>query len=173
MKRFLYLAPILLLTMLSCESMGLVGTNLRTEVLVVQDEFEPTVKVYSSEHQVPSNALGGGKQFIRAFIHKETNDLLHQLYVEHVYLSGNWRFYERAYLSGGIELELVKISSDVKVTANAFYETFGITIPDDYIRSHPNGFSVKVIASQGEDVIIEITAIQLTEYLQTIDRLTQ
>ncbi len=108
--------------------------------------------------------------FIRSWIYKDTGNLLHQICTHYGYVAKDWRFYKNAYSQEGQPLELVKIERDADYhkSINVYYETVGVTIADEYLRSHLNGFSIKISALSGDSFIIEPTPEQIKSQLSKI-----
>ena len=143
---------------------------LRENVKVKTDEFEPTINIYGIEHSVDDNLLN--RYFIRSFIDKVSKVVSHQIYVNYSY-KGEWHFYRRANVSGGDEFKFTEIDRDVDCSSSicSYYERFGITIPDKYLRDKIDGFSIKISAKSGHSFIINISGTQVSEQIRVIDSL--
>jgi len=110
------------------------------------------------------------KFFIRSWIVKESGGLLHQIYAQYGYVGKEWEFYTKAYNQEGVALQTVKIHRDVEKyeSINVYHEEIGITIPDEYLRSHLNGFTIKVSALSGDSFMINVTPEQIKSQLTKI-----
>jgi len=110
------------------------------------------------------------KFFIRSWIVKESGGLLHQIYAQYGYVGKEWEFYTKAYNQVGGALQTVKIHRDVEKyeSINVYHEEIGITIPDEYLRSHLNGFTIKVSALSGDSFMINVTPEQIKSQLTKI-----
>jgi len=107
------------------------------------------------------------KFFIRSWIVKESGGLLHQIYAEYGYTGKEWEFYTKAYNQEGQPLQTVKIHrhSDDYESINVYHEEIGITIADEYLRSHLNGFRIKVSALSSDSFMINVTPEQIKSQL--------
>jgi hypothetical protein len=110
------------------------------------------------------------KFFIRSWIVKENGGLLHQIYAQYGYVGKKWEFYTKAYNQEGGALQTVEIHRDVEKyeSINVYHEEIGITIPDKYLRSHLNGFTIKVSALSGDSFMINVTPEQIKAQLTKI-----
>jgi hypothetical protein len=110
------------------------------------------------------------KFFIRSWIVKENGGLLHQIYAQYGYVGKKWEFYTKAYNQEGAALQTVEIHRDVEKyeSINVYHEEIGITIPNEYLRSHLNGFSIKVTSLRGDSFVISVTPEQIKSQLTKI-----
>ena len=110
------------------------------------------------------------KFFIRSWIVKESGGLLHQIYAQYGYTGKEWEFYTKAYTQEGESLQTVKIQRDVDryESINVYHEEIGVTIPDEYLRSHLNGFTIKIVALSGDSFTINVTPEQIKSQLTKI-----
>jgi hypothetical protein len=147
------------------------GVPLRRSVEVEEEKLKgkEVVAFVGIEEKIGSpKALN--KFFIRSWIVKESGGLLHQIYAEYGYVGKEWEFYTKAYNQEGGALQTVKIHRDVEKyeSINVYHEEIGITIPDEYLRSHLNGFKIKVIALSGDSFVINVTPEQIQSQLNKI-----
>ena len=139
------------------------------EVKIIKDEFEPTIDVYGIEQTIEGSLIN--KYFIRSFINKQTKEAKHQIYVRYSY-KGDWHFYYRANAKGGDFVEFIEIGRDVDCRSSnscTYYETFGATIPKEYLNNNRSGFSIKFSAKSGDSFVVKISSFQINEQLKAIE----
>ncbi len=152
--------------------------SLRENVLVKVDQFEPTITVSGIPLTIHDNILH--QYFIRSIVDKKTKIVLHQIYVNYsydsnwsIYSSKVWRIYNRAYVPKNNLLEIKKIDKYYKCSPDfcRYYEDFGITLSDKYLKEHKNGFTIKASSKSGHDLYLPISAKQISEQLKAIEAL--
>jgi hypothetical protein len=144
------------------------GVPLRRIVEVNEEEHKgKEVAAFVGIEEKIGSPKALNKFFIRSWIVKESGGLLHQIYAEYGYVGKDWEFYTKAYNQEGQPLQTVKIHrhSDDYESINVYHEEIGITIPDEYFRSHLNGFSIKVSALSGDSFVINVTPEQIKSQL--------
>jgi len=170
MKRFskLIILVLFIVFLLKCAA----GTApLRKIVEVNEEEYKgKEVAAFIGIEEKIGSPKALNKFFIRSWIVKENGGLLHQIYAEYGYVGKEWEFYTKAYNQEGQPLQTVKIHrhSDDYESINVYHEEIGITIPNEYLRSHLNGFSIKVSALSGDSFIINVTPEQIKSQLTKI-----
>jgi hypothetical protein len=149
-------------------SMGLEPA--RSSVQIEETQFEPTVRVLgltARQNDSPQNVY-----YLRSWVAKKDGRVDHQLYVHDVY-KGDWKFWERANADDATALNVVSIDQHVGTCTGAvgceLKETFGVDISESMLRSHPNGFPVKVYAQRGGDMIITLSPQQISAQLAATD----
>ncbi len=141
---------------------------LRKSVEVNEDKYEgKEVAAFIGIEEKIGSPKALNKFFIRSWIVKESGGLLHQIYAQYGYAGKEWDFYTEAYSQEGQPLQLVIIHRDADYyeSINVYHEEIGITIPDEYLRSHLNGFSIKVLAKSGDSFMINVTPEQIKSQL--------
>jgi hypothetical protein len=104
---------------------------------------------------------------LRSFIDTQAGAIVHQLYVEDSY-PGAERNWNAARLASGNPLRFVRISkNEVTCELNCSYaEEFAAALPDELLRTNPEGFAVVFSAKSGTEKTItipgELVAKQLT-----------
>jgi hypothetical protein len=142
---------------------------LRKTVEIDENIHEKAAAVIGIEERIGSpKALN--YFFIRSYIFKESGNVIHQICIYYGYVGKDWEFYTKAYSQEGQSLQLVKIDRDADYheSINVYYETIGVTIADEYLRNHLNGFSIKITALSGDSFIIEPTPEQIKAQLTKI-----
>jgi len=168
MKRFskLIILVFFIVFLLKCAT---AQAPLRKTVKIDEDRHEIAAVIIGIEEKIGSpESLN--KFFIRSWIYKENGNLLHQICVDYGYTGKDWRFYKTATSQEGQPLELVKIERDADYheSINVYYETVGVTIADEYLRNHLNGFTIKISAESGHSFIVEPTPEQIKSQLTKI-----
>ncbi|MBN1695351.1 hypothetical protein JW879_08125 [candidate division WOR-3 bacterium] len=142
---------------------------LRKTVEIDEDIHEKAIVVIGIEERIGS-PKSLNYFFIRSFIFKDSGNVMHQICADYGYTGKEWEFYTKAYSQEGQPLQCVKIDSNVTryESINVYYEAVGVTIADDYIRNHLNGFSIKVSAKSGDSFTVEPTPKQIKSQLAKI-----
>lgn len=140
----------------------------RRSVAIDDSQFDRSITVRGIEHGFngsPVNDL-----FLRSWITKADGTVSHQIYVVDHY-SGDWKFWNRANDQVAAALEFTPISRDVGscVSSCAFWESFGITVADRELRSHPDGYAVKVYARSGASMVLTVAPDQIAAQLAAVD----
>ena len=168
MKKFsrLIILVLFIVFLLKCATGG---TPLRKTVEIDEDSNEKVAIVIGIEEKIGS-PKSLNYSFIRSFMYKESGHVIHQICAYYGYTGKDWRFFTSAYSQEGRPLQLVEIDSNVTryESINVYYEAVGVTIADDYIRNHLNGFTIKVSAKSGDSFIIEVTPEQIKSQLTKI-----
>lgn len=143
----------------------------RTTVEMEASAFESTVTFLGIEQRYGGHALN--RHFLRSWLDKESGGVSHQLYVVQYY-GDDWRFWSRANGPDAAPLELTRISQDV-ISCSAYggclhSENFGVSIPDSALAANPSGYSLKVYARSGHDMVLRITGVQITHQRNEIHR---
>ncbi len=88
------------------------------------------------------------------------------------YIDEDWRTYHKAYLENGRELKLEDITRDNTLDSGlwAYRERFSILLPEGYIKSHCEGFSVRVVPKRGEELQLDFSAKYLKPIIQYVER---
>jgi hypothetical protein len=166
MKKFskLMILVLFIVFLLKCVT---APTPLRKTVEIEENIHEKAAAVIGIEERIGSAPKSLNYFFIRSWIFKESGNVMHQICIYYGYIGRNWRFYKRAYSQEGQPLQLVKIDRDADYheSINVYYETVGVTIPDEYLRNHLNGFSIKLSALSGDTLIIKPTPEQIKSQL--------
>jgi hypothetical protein len=168
MKKFsrLMILVLFIVFLLKCVT---ASTPFRKNVEIDEDSNEKAVIVIGTEERIGS-PKSLNYFFIRSYIFKESGNVIHQICADYGYVGKDWEFYEKAYSQEGQPLQLVKIDSKVNryKSTNVYYESVGVTIADEYLRNHLNGFSIKITALSGDSFIIEPTPEQIKAQLTKI-----
>jgi len=170
MKKFsrLIIVVLFIVLLLKCAA----GTApLRKIVEVNEEEFKgKEVAAFIGIEEKIGSPKALNKFFIRSWIVKENGGLLHQIYAEYGYVGKDWEFYTKAYNQEGQPLQTVKIHRDVEKyeSINIYHEEIGVTIADEYLRSHLNGFTIKIVALSGDSFTINVTPEQIKSQLAKI-----
>jgi hypothetical protein len=144
---------------------------LRKNVEIDEDKYDnKEVAAFIGIEEKIGSPKALNKFFIRSWIVKESGGLLHQIYAQYGYTGKEWEFYTKAYSQEGKALQTVKIHRDADYyeSINVYHEEIGITIPNEYLRSHLNGFSIKVSALSGDSFMINVTPEQVKSQLKKI-----
>ncbi len=161
MKKFsrLIILALFIIFLLKCAT---AQAPLRKTVEIDEDTQKIAAAVIGIEERIGS-PKSLNHFFIRSWIYKDSGNLLHQICAHYGYTGKDWRFYKTATSQEGQLLELVKIERDADYheSVNVYYETVGVTIADEYLRNHLNGFSIKISAKSGHSFIIEPTPEQI------------
>lgn len=153
---------------------------LRKNVEIDEDKYEDKEVVAFIGIEEKIGSLASLNKFcIRSWIFKENGGVMHQIYINHSYIAEDWRFYKDAYTQEGQTLQLVHIEHDVNCDRlfYVYYETVGVTIPDEYLRSHLNGFSITLSPLKGDSLLtikptpeqIKSQLIEIQEYKKLND----
>jgi len=170
MKKFSKLITVLLfiIVLLKCATGGV---PLRRIVEVNEEEHKgKEVAAFVGIEEKIGSPKALNKFFIRSWIVKENGGLLHQIYAQYGYVGKKWEFYTKAYNQEGQALQTVEIHHDLEdyESINIYHEEIGITIPDEYLRSHLNGFTIKVTSLRGDSFVINVTPEQIKSQLTKI-----
>ncbi len=141
---------------------------LRKNVEIDEDKYEDKEVVAFIGIEEKIGSLASSNKFcIRSWLFKENRGVMHQVYVNYSYVAEDWRTYKDAYSQEGQPLQLVFIEHDVNCDRifYFYYETVGVTIADEYLRSHLNGFSITLSALSGDSLTIEVTPEQIKSQL--------
>lgn len=143
----------------------------RDQVEIDRDPYKSVV-TYSGITQRNTNGQNmystGYSYFIRSWTESESMSASHQIYIESMYV-GDWKFYRKATLLGGEELEVIDIDSEV-VTCTGYgictlKEVIGVDLPHEYLVNNPDGISMKVFAQSGDEIIVDLSADQISAQL--------
>lgn len=144
---------------------------LREAVKVKTNKFDSHIKI-SGVALIVSEDNISYQYFIESFISKETREVSHQINVKFRYFWG-WQLYNRANIYGGEKFNIIGIYDDINHPPHNGIYSFKIILPNGYLKSHKDGFSIKVSAdASGHSFIIEINSIQVYEQIIVIDAYT-
>ena len=168
MKKFsrLIIVVLFIVFLLKCAT----GTApLRKTIEINEDAYEKAVVFIGIEDKIGS-PKSLNKFCIRSWIVKENGGLLHQIYVYYGYTGKEWRFYTKAYSQEGEPLQTVKVKRDADryESINVYHEEAGVTIADEYLKRHLNGFTIKMSALSGDSFTINVTPEQIKSQLTKI-----
>lgn len=159
------LALVVSLTAAGCASMNVGHSGLNVEN---DCEFSGTVEV---EGQPKQHAMGDF-YFLRSFVACDTAYAEHQLYVEDNYDDADWRFYERARMSGGKALEFTEISQDVNCSGYGctYEEHFAVELTEEILSQHrSDSLRVRIYAQDGTEKDLTVPPDLIREQLSAVD----
>src|SRR5262249_43361657 len=128
-------------------AVGLAGCVARVPASTTPADFAAQVKVerseFSKEVTYASPTIRGTATlfFLRSIFDRDTGALaLHQLYVSRFYYRQGWLYLDSAADDSGTSRPVIVIKREVHecmaLAACSFTETLGVTLPDDFLRSH-------------------------------------
>ena len=107
---------------------------------------------------------------LRSWIDRRTGETAHQLYVEDSY-SGRKREWNAARDGDGRALRFIAISqNEIACSPGCSYaEEFAAALPEDELRSHPQGLTVFFTAKSGEQMAIPVAGPLIAQQLAAVD----
>lgn len=145
--------------------------TLRESPEVVDDGFEPVIKVLGVERTMPNMGLNTymNRYYIRSFVPRSGGAAEHQIYIIRTY-TGDWHFYDRAAFRGGSPAEFVQIDRDVDCSQYGctYYEHMAVNLPPGYLEANKTGFAIKVYSQKGHSFTVDIKSAQISAQLSAV-----
>ena len=152
----------------SCTSVN----HVTNDYIQVEDDPYKTVKIYNGLTNQEYELYGLQKRIthtsnIRSIEEKDTGEFTHQLYAAVTYF-GSWHNFERAAYRGGRDAGFTAIDQTQEYCTDhtcKLTERFSIPLDEDFLIENRDGFTIKVFAESGEEIILSLTNFQISAQL--------
>lgn len=107
---------------------------------------------------------------LRSWLDNQNGEAAHQLYAEDSYYGGPYRW-NGAHDQDDATLKFIPISrNQIACDEGCSYaDEFAAALPEDYLRAHPDGFSVTFTAEEGKTLPIAVPASFVADELAAVD----
>ena len=123
------------------------------------------------QHSEPFLGVAGTNFFaLRSWFDTANGEAAHQLYVSDSYYGGPYRW-DGAHDADNKPLRFVAIGRN-EITCESgcsYFDEFAAVLPEDILKSHPNGLSVTFTANSGKTLAIDVPGKLVVEELAAVD----